>query len=251
MPSERVEFAGSKGARLAGRLDRPDGEAHATALFAHCFTCSKDVHAASRISRGLAERGFAVLRFDFTGLGHSDGEFAHTDFSSNVDDVEIAARWLGENEKAPSLLVGHSLGGAAVLAVASRLDSVRAVATVGAPSEPAHVAEHLGAARETIESEGVAEVRLAGRPFRIRREFIEDLEEQKLTSSLADLGRALMIFHAPLDDTVGIDHAARIYQAAKHPKSFVSLDGADHLLTDPDDSAFVADVLAVWVGRYL
>lgn len=251
MATERVEFPGSLNATLAGRLDRPDGEVRATALFAHCFTCSKDVHAASRISKGLADRGFAVLRFDFTGLGHSDGEFAHTDFSSNVDDVEIAARWLGENHTAPSLLVGHSLGGAAVLAVAPRLESVRAVATVGAPSDPAHVAEHLGAAREAIERDGVADVNLAGRTFRIRREFLEDLQEQKLDGTLRDLKRALLVFHSPIDATVGIDHAAHIFTAAKHPKSFVSLDGADHLLSDPADAAYVADVLSAWVERYL
>ena len=251
MPSDRVDFPGSQGARLAGRLDRPDGEIRATALFAHCFTCSKDVHAASRISRGLAGQGYAVLRFDFTGLGHSDGEFAHTDFTSNCEDLVVAAEWLAENEQGPSLLIGHSLGGAAALAVAPRIDSARAVATIGAPSDPAHVAEHFGVLREQIEREGSAEVQLAGRTFRIRREFLEDIERHELDHSLADLRRALMIFHSPLDQTVGIENAAHIYQAAKHPKSFISLDGADHLLTDPADSEFVANILADWVQRYL
>ena len=251
MPSERVEFPGSQDAKLAGRLDRPDGDVRATALFAHCFTCSKDVHAATRVSRGLAEKGFAVLRFDFTGLGHSDGEFSHTDFSSNCEDVVIAADWLSDNEKAPSLLVGHSWGGAAVLAVAHRIDSARAVATIGAPSDPSRVVEHFDELRDEIEREGSAEVELAGRSFRIRKEFLDDIEKHELDERLADLDRALMIFHSPTDQTVGIDNAAEIYRAAKHPKSFVSLDRADHLLTDPKDSAFVANVLAAWVERYL
>ena len=251
MKTERLEFPGASGAVLAGRLDRPIGRARATALFAHCFTCSKDLAAVTRISRALVARGIAVLRFDFTGLGHSEGEFSNTDFSSNVEDLVRAADALRERGSPPELLVGHSLGGAAVLAAAGRIGEVRAVATIGAPAEPAHVEKLFAGSRETIEREGAAEVELAGRRFRIRREFLEDLNAQTLEREVAGLRRALLVMHSPLDNTVGIDNASRIFAAAKHPKSFVSLDSADHLLTRREDAVYVADVLAAWAGRFL
>lgn len=251
MRTERLEFPGSTGATLAGRLDRPIGRARATALFAHCFTCSKDLAAVTRISRALAARGVAVLRFDFTGLGHSEGEFANTDFSSNVADLVCAADALRGRGTPPDLLVGHSLGGAAVLAAAERVPEARAVATIGAPADPAHIEKLLVGSREAILREGEAEVELAGRRFKIRREFLEDLKAQTLENSVRGLRRALLVMHAPLDAIVGIDNASRIFAAAKHPKSFVSLDSADHLLTRPEDAVYAADVLAAWAGRFL
>ncbi len=249
--TERIEFEGSMNATLAARLDLPEGEPRACALFAHCFTCSKDVFAAARISAGLAERGFAVLRFDFTGLGASDGDFANTDFSSNVQDLIRAANWLRANRRAPDLLVGHSLGGAAVLAAAGGIPEARAVATVGAPADPAHVARNFEADIARIEAEGEAEVRLAGRTFTIRRQFLEDIAGQRLKARIGAMKKALIVFHAPRDPIVGIENAAAIFQAAKHPKSFVSLDDADHLLTRRADAVYVADVLASWAARYL
>jgi uncharacterized OsmC-like protein/alpha/beta superfamily hydrolase len=249
--SEKVEFEGSQGGLLAARLELPDGPPRAYALFAHCFTCSKDVFAAARIAGGLAESGIAVLRFDFTGLGASEGDFANTNFSSNVEDLLRAAAFLGERHEAPSLLVGHSLGGAAVLAAAGRIASVKAVATIAAPADPGHVAHLLAEARPEIEAAGEAEVVLAGRSFRIRKQFLEDIEGQRLTDAIARLRKALLIFHAPRDEVVGIDNASAIFRAAKHPKSFVSLDGADHLLTWHEDARYVATVLAAWATRYL
>ena len=249
--TERIEFQGSQDATLAARLDLPDGEPRAYALFAHCFTCSKDVFAAARISAGLAGRGFAVLRFDFTGLGASDGDFANTDFSSNVQDLIRAADWLRTDRRAPDLLVGHSLGGAAVLAAAGDIPEARAVATVGAPADPAHVTHNFEADIGRIEAEGAAEVRLAGRTFTIRRQFLEDIEGQRLADRIGTMKKALIVFHAPLDATVGIGNAGAIFQAAKYPKSFVSLDDADHLLTRRADAVYVADVLASWAVRYL
>ncbi len=249
--SERIEFEGSQNAKLAARLDLPEGAPRACALFAHCFTCSKDVFAAARISAGLAERGFAVLRFDFTGLGASDGDFANTNFSSNIQDLVRAADWLRANRRAPDLLVGHSLGGAAVLAAAGDIPEARAVATVGAPADPAHVARNFEADIARIEADGEAEVKLAGRTFTIRRQFLEDIAGQRLKARIGALKKALIVFHAPRDATVGIENAGAIFQAAKHPKSFVSLDDADHLLTRRADAVYVADVLAAWAARYL
>ncbi|MCY4394841.1 MAG: alpha/beta fold hydrolase [Rhodospirillaceae bacterium] len=249
--TERIEFQGSQDATLAARLDLPDGEPRAYALFAHCFTCSKDVFAAARISAGLAGRGFAVLRFDFTGLGASDGDFANTNFSSNVEDLIRAAGWLRANRRAPDLLVGHSLGGAAVLAAAGDIPEARAVATVGAPADPAHVAHNFKADIGRIEADGAAEVRLAGRTFTIRRQFLEDIEGQRLADRIGAMKKALIVFHAPLDATVGVENAGAIFQAAMHPKSFVSLDDADHLLTRRADAVYVADVLSSWAARYL
>ena len=252
MTSEKVEFTSAQGERLAARLDRPDsGAPRAYALFAHCFTCTKDIFAASRIAAGLASEGIAVLRFDFTGLGHSEGEFANTNFSSNVEDLLQAAQFLREHYRAPALLVGHSLGGAAVLAAAGQVPEARAVATIGAPAEPAHVQHLFQAARPEIEARGEAEVLLAGRSFRIRKSFLEDIESQRLESAIGGMRKALMVFHAPRDETVGVENAGRIFTAAKHPKSYVSLDNADHLLTRKADALYVAQVLAAWSRRYL
>lgn len=246
-----VTFPGALGAPLAARLDLPTGTPRAYALFAHCFTCSKDSLAAARVSAALRERGFAVLRFDFTGLGDSGGDFANTDFSSNIGDLLAAVEWLRREHRAPALLIGHSFGGAAVLAAARQVPEAVAVATIAAPYDPAHVRRLFGGALRDIEASGVAEVSLAGRTFRIRREFLDDLERQDSAGALAALGKALLVLHSPADDIVGIDHARRIYDAARHPKSFVSLDRADHLLTKHEDAQYLAEVLSAWASRYL
>ena len=248
--SEKVEFEGSQGEKLAARLDHPVGPPRGYAIFAHCFSCSKDIHAASRISRRLAAEGYAVLRFDFTGLGQSDGDFANTNFSSNVEDLVKAAEYLEAEHGAPGLLVGHSLGGAAVIVAASRLESVRAVATLGAPADAEHVKTQFKADLSKIEAEGEAEVSLAGRNFRIRRQFLDDIEGQNVEAAAAALKRPLLIAHAPTDNTVGIDNASRLFIAAKHPKSFIGLDEADHLLTDPDRAEEAGGVIAAWAERY-
>lgn len=250
-PFEKVSFPGSSGEALAGRLELPESETEAYALFAHCFTCSKDVFAAQRIARGLAERGIAVLRFDFTGLGASGGDFANSNFSSNVQDLVRAADFLRSRYSAPRLLVGHSLGGAAMLAVAHRIPEVAAVATIGAPADPAHVTRHFTEAVPEIERQGDAEVRLAGRSFRIRKQFLDDIARQKLDPLVAGLGKSLLIFHAPTDGVVALENARRLYELARHPKSFIALDGADHLLTRREDAAYVADILAAWARRSL
>jgi len=251
MEREKLEFENEDGERLAAALERPAGRIAAHAVFAHCFTCSKDVAAASRISRALAERGIAVLRFDFTGLGNSEGDFANTNFSSNVSDLLCAARALRERGAAPALLVGHSLGGAAVLAAAGRIEECRAVATIGAPGDPAHVSHLFEGARETIEREGSATVQLAGRRFEIRRQFLEDIAGQRLADGIRRLRRALLVMHSPVDEIVSIEHAARIFQSALHPKSFVSLDDADHLLSRRRDSGYAAATIAAWASRYV
>jgi putative redox protein len=251
MPAERFDFFNGSGQRLAGLLDSQAGEARAYALFAHCFTCGKDVHAAKRIAEALTPLGIAVLRFDFTGLGSSEGEFANTTFSSNVADLVAAADQLRKSRRAPAILIGHSLGGAAVLAAAAQVPEARAVVTIGAPSDPAHVAGLFKDRDAEIEAHGEIEVTLAGRPFRIRRGFLDDVAEQSLSGRIAALGKALLIFHSPTDDIVGIDNASRIFAAARHPKSFVSLAGADHLLSRRSDAAYVANVIAAWAERYL
>lgn len=250
MRSEKVTFEGTQ-AKLAARLDRPEGTPRAFALFAHCFTCSKDIFAASRIAQGLAERGIATLRFDFTGLGHSDGEFENTNFTTNIEDLIKAADFLREEYEAPRILVGHSLGGAAVLAAAGQIEEVEAVATIAAPYDPQHVANHFTGAIERAKEEGVAEVTIAGRPFRVKQQFFEDIEGQPQKERIEKLRKPLLIFHAPLDGIVGIDNASNIFLTAKHPKSFVSLDSADHLLSDRRDAEYVAEVLAGWAGRYV
>jgi len=250
--SRSVTFPGASGAPLAARLDMPTGAApRAFALFAHCFTCSKDTRSAAFISEALADAGIATLRFDFTGLGGSGGDFANTSFSSNVGDLLAAADWLRREFTAPAILVGHSLGGAAVLAASPKIPEAVAVATINAPADPAHVARLFTGKRAEIEAVGEAEVELAGRTFRIRREFLEDIEAQKLSAIVGTLRRALIVFHAPRDTTVSIDNASAIFTAAKHPKSFVSLDDADHLLTRREDAAYVGTVLAAWASRYL
>jgi alpha/beta superfamily hydrolase len=251
MQSHRQEFAGADGHKLAARLDAPDGEVKAYALFAHCFTCGKDVFAASRIAQALTEHGIAVLRFDFTGLGASEGEFANTNFSSNLADLVAAADFMRTTYAAPRLLIGHSLGGAAVLAAAGQMPEVKAVVTIAAPSDPSHVTGLFSAHLDEIAREGEAQVQLAGRPFRIKQQFVEDAGEHNLKVKIAALKRALMVMHAPGDDTVGISNAMEIFTAAKHPKSFVSLDSADHLLTQRPDAVYVANLIAVWSDRYL
>src|SRR5215472_11000713 len=251
MPAERFDFANAQGEKLAALLDRPDGPIRAVALFAHCFTCGKDNKAARLIAHGLTSHGIAVLRFDFTGLGGSEGEFANTTFSSNVDDLVAAADHLREKLAAPAILIGHSLGGAAVLAAAHRIAEARAVATINAPSDPGHIAGLFRRHIDAIQAQGEVEVTLAGRPFRIRRALLDDIAEQKLTDRIKNLQKALLIFHSPTDDTVGIDNASHIFLAARHPKSFVSLADADHLLSRPSDAAYVANVVAAWAERYL
>ena len=251
MPTERFQFAGSEGQKLAAALDTPEGRIRAYALFAHCFTCGKDVLAAKRIAVALAAKGIAVLRFDFTGLGSSEGDFANSTFASNVADLVRAADHLRETKDAPSLLIGHSLGGAAILAAAESIPQAKAVVTIAAPSDPAHVTGLFADRIEDNRKHGKAEVSLAGRPFTIKREFLDDVAEHSLMDHVAKLHRALLIMHAPTDDTVGIDNATRIFVAARHPKSFVSLAGADHLLSDRRDSGYVAEVIAAWASRYI
>jgi uncharacterized OsmC-like protein/alpha-beta hydrolase superfamily lysophospholipase len=251
MRTERLEFSNAKGEKLAALLDLPLGKPAAFALFAHCFTCGKDNLAAKRIAERLAMCGIGVLRFDFTGLGTSEGEFADTHFSSNVDDLVAAADYLRTARGAPAILIGHSLGGAAVLAAAHRIADARAVVTIAAPCDPAHVAGLFKENVDKIREQGEVEVSLAGRPFRIKREFLDDISEQRITERVANLRKALLIFHSPTDDTVSIDNASRIFLAAKHPKSFVSLAGADHLLGKKSDAVYVANVIAAWAERYL
>ncbi|HEY9080001.1 bifunctional alpha/beta hydrolase/OsmC family protein [Magnetovibrio sp.] len=249
--SEKVTFPGGTGAQLAARLDMPDGEPRAFALFAHCFTCTKDLRAVSRLAGGLTGHGIAVLRFDFTGLGSSEGEFANTNFTSNIDDLVAAADWLRAHHQAPQILIGHSLGGAAVLAGAHRVPECKAVATIGAPFDPEHVTGHFGDDLHRILDHGSAEVSVGGRPFTIERHFLEDISAHNMRQAITELGRALIIFHAPRDEVVGIDNAEKIFVAAKHPKSFVSLDDADHLLHNPDDALYVSGVIAAWAESYI
>jgi putative redox protein len=251
MQREKVEFENGSGTRLAGILERPAGPVQSWALFAHCFTCTKESKAAAYVSGRLADRGIGVLRFDFTGLGASGGEFADSSFTANVGDLVAAATFLEKRHAAPELLVGHSLGGAAAIAAAPGIESCRAVATIGAPADPLHVRKLIRGAPETLDREGAAEVDIGGRPFRISREFVGALERHDLAETLAGLGRALLVLHSPADTVVGIDNATGLFLPARHPKSFVSLDQADHLLTDRSDAAYVADVIAAWASRYL
>ena len=251
MPIERFQFTGSEGQQLAASLDLPEREPIAYALFAHCFTCGKDVLAAKRIAVALAAKGIAVLRFDFTGLGSSEGDFANSTFSSNVADLVRAADHLRAARNGATILIGHSLGGAAMLAAAAQIPDAKAVVTIAAPSDPGHVTGLFAERIEDIRKHGKVEVSLAGRPFQIKREFLDDIAEHHLIAQVAALHRALLVMHAPTDDTVGIDNATRIFVAAKHPKSFVSLDDADHLLTRRRDAIYVADVIAAWAERYV
>lgn len=250
MKSQKIEFQGHAG-MLAARLDLPEGPIRATALFAHCFTCSKDIPAARRISGRLAAEGIAVLRFDFTGLGHSDGEFGNTNFSTNVQDLVHAADYLASRHTGPQLIIGHSLGGAAVLKAAADIASAKAVVTIGAPFDPAHVTHNFGGQLEVIRNTGQAEVDLGGRPFQINRQFIEDVEGQGIQDAIRTLKKALLVMHAPGDTIVGIENAAEIFGAAKHPKSFVTLDDADHLISRAEDAEYVADTIQAWASRYV
>ena len=249
--AQKAEFKAHTGEKLAAALEIPSGKPKAFALFAHCFSCSKDIKAAREIARALRARGFAVLRFDFTGLGASEGDFANTNFSSNVEDLIAAADFLRNEFEAPSILIGHSLGGAAAISAAGKIPEVKGVVTIGAPSAADHVVHQLGDKRAEIEAKGVAEVRLAGRPFTIKKQFIDDLTSQHVSDAAAQLDRPLLVLHAPFDQTVGIENASALFQAAKHPKSFVSLDQADHLLSKTEDAQYAADVIASWATRYL
>lgn len=249
--TEKIGFPGTQGQMLAARLHRPDRQTTHAAIFAHCFTCSKDVSAAARISSMLAAHGLAVLRFDFTGLGDSEGEFAETNFTSNIYDLERAAEWLRTNDLVPSLLIGHSLGGAAVLAAATRIGEVKAVVTIGAPSDPAHIRHWFAHAEDEIRGSGEAEVAIAGRTFRVQKQLLDDLEKHPLTDIIRGMDKALLIFHSPDDTVVDIRHARAIYEAARHPKSFISLAGADHMLSRRADADYAASVIAAWVDRYL
>ncbi len=248
---KKFTFPGAQGHELAARLDLPKGEVRAYALFAHCFTCTKDIFGAANIARALNENGIAVMRFDFTGLGASEGEFANTNFTSNVQDLVAAAAHMRETLEAPAILIGHSLGGAAVLAAAGSIPEVKAVATIAAPADAAHVAHHFSDKREDIMAQGEAEVCLVGRPFRIQRQFIEDIEAQTMDAHIAGLKRALLVCHAPLDDVVGAENAAHIFTTARHPKSFLSLDDADHLLSRKEHAVYAAGVIAAWAARYI
>ena len=251
MQNKKVRFDNDEGHTLSGLMALPETAPTACALFAHCFTCSKDLKAANNIARALVGAGIAVLRFDFTGLGQSEGDFADTNFSSNVSDLLAAVRFLEENYRAPEILLGHSLGGTAVLQAAAEIPSAVAVATIGSPADPGHVRHLLAGAEETLRDEGAAEVHLGGRPFTIRRQFLDDLEQHALPAAVKSLRKALLIMHAPLDDIVEIDNASTLFANALHPKSFVSLDDADHLLTREEDSLYAGRVLAAWASRYL
>lgn len=252
MRSERPELTNHRGQRLAARLDMPvSGRAASCALIAHCFTCSKDLKALGTIAEQLTHAGIGVIRLDFTGLGQSDGEFSETTFSSDVSDLVAAAEQIEEQYGPVELMVGHSLGGAAAILATEQLDKVRAVATIGAPSEPVHVRDYLEGDLEELVDEGEAVVEIGGRPFKVRREFLEDLETTHLDDALAELGRPLLIMHAPDDEVVGIDHASQIFKAARHPRSFIALDDADHLLSRSADAAYAGRLIASWASRYI
>ncbi len=251
MKTKKIEFENREGFKLSARLDEPDsGSIVQSVLFAHCFTCGKNLRAAGNISRALTDRKIAVFRFDFTGLGESEGDFADSTFSSDVSDLVSAAEKMKELTEPPGILMGHSLGGTAVLQAAKEIPSSRAVVTIGSPCSPDHVTHHFDDKIDEIESRGSATVKLAGRPFKVKKKFIDDLKEQQMDKTISGLGKALMIFHSPVDDTVSISNAAHIYKLAKHPKSFISLDDADHLLSSERDSNYVGEVTAAWAGRY-
>ncbi len=251
MQREKITFNNQLGEPLAALLESPSEAPRAYALFAHCFTCSKDIAAASRISRALARQGIATLRFDFTGLGNSDGDFSNTNFSSNLQDLISATDFMRESDRAPSVLIGHSLGGAAVLAVAQQLQSVKAVVTIAAPATGSHIEHLFTAEKSKIIDQNEAQVDLAGRQFTIKKQFLDDIEHYNSTDHIAKLGKALLVFHSPVDPQVSINEAAKIYQAAKHPKSFITLDQADHLLSKNSDAEYVASMMVSWLGRYL
>lgn len=251
MQSEKLSFKGHNGSTLSARFDRPDGTMRACALFAHCFTCSKDILSAKRISSRLASMGIGVFRFDFTGLGNSEGDFSDTNFTTNVGDLKLAASYMEHNFQAPSLLIGHSLGGAAVLCLASHVTSAKAIVTIGAPADPEHVLNGFAGSLPQINADGHADVSLAGRPFVIKKQFVEDAVEVDVLSHIAHMHKALLVLHAPKDTQVGIENAEKIFVAARHPKSFVSLDNADHLITNQADAEYIAELIAAWAGRYV
>ncbi len=252
MATVRLKFRGAGGEALAARLELPEGdEIRGYALFAHCFTCSKQLKAVVNISRALCDAGIGVLRFDFTGLGESEGDFADTTFSSNVDDLVAAARFLADSYEAPRLLIGHSLGGAAVLQAAARLTEVEAVVTIGAPSDPEHVKRHFVDSLDQIQAHGKVSIVLGGRQFTLKKEFVDDLERHNMELIVSGLGTALLVFHSPVDAVVGIENAADIFTWANHPKSFISLDDADHLLVRERDSLYVSSLIATWADRYI
>ena len=252
MRSTKISFTNEQGQTLSGKLDLPaNRDPHNFAIFAHCFTCSKDFSAVRNVSRALASEGFGVLRFDFTGLGQSSGDFADTNFTSNVHDLVSAAHFLAKEYKAPSLLVGHSLGGAAAIFAGGQIDTIKAVATIGAPSNPVHVQKQLGSSLEVIKEKGAAEVTLAGRPFTFKKQFLDDLESSSCVQAAKTLHKALLIMHSPQDATVSIKNAEEIYLAAHHPKSFVTLDGSEHLLIDKENASYVGQIVAGWAARYI
>lgn len=251
MKKEKITFTNNNGLQLAALIELPENEIKGYAVFAHCFTCNKNLTAVSNIGRAFNANGIAVLRFDFTGLGESEGNFENTNFSSNVDDLIAAANYLEKNYQAPSILVGHSLGGAAVIFAAKKLLSIKAVATIGAPSNPKHVAHLFKSGIEEINQKGEALLSIGGREFKIQKHFLDDINEQNMEKTVKDMDKALLVLHSPQDTTVGIENAAQIYQAAWHPKSFISLDGADHLLSKKEDSQYVGQMIANWAVRYI
>jgi len=252
MNIQKINFTNAEGQQLVGRLELPINQhPHNFVIFAHCFTCNKNLSAVKNITRELTSNGFGVLRFDFTGLGESEGDFENTNFSGNVDDLISASNYLKENHTAPTLLIGHSLGGAAVIFAASKIDSVKAVATIGAPSNPKHVKHLIQNSVEEIKATGKANVSIGGRPFTIKKQFLDDIETKSLPDVAKNLRKALLVLHSPQDTTVGIENAEEIYVAARHPKSFVTLDGADHLLMKKEDSIYVGSVIATWAKRYI
>lgn len=249
--SQNVVFQNAAGDSLSGILDAPLGEVKAYGLFGHCFTCSKDIKAIREISRNLAKAGFGILRFDFAGLGNSEGNFPHTNFSTNITDLEAASNYLAEQFQAPELLIGHSLGGAAALSAASSIGSIKAVVTIGAPYDPQHVSLHFGNQTDQIQNQGFAVVEIAGREFHIGRQFLDDLKENKIQHKLAALKSALLVMHSPVDSVVGIENAQQIFVHARHPKSFISLGNADHMLSNSHDASFAASMIAAWASNYI
>ena len=251
MNFEKVKFTNTAGHELAARIELPEGNPKAYALFAHCFTCNKNLSAVKNIGRALTSKGIAVLRFDFTGLGESEGDFSNTNFSSNVEDLISASQFLQKNYEAPSILIGHSLGGAAVIFAASKLPTVKAIATIGAPSNPKHVSHLFKHGIKEINERGEATLQIGGREFKIKKHFLDDIDEKNMTPAVQKMKNSLLVMHSPQDTTVGVENAAHIYQAARHPKSFISLDDADHLLTKKEDSIYTGEIIAAWSARYL
>jgi len=250
MKSEKIKFKNDRGQELAARIEFPDEEPKSYALFAHCFMCNKNLTAIRNIGRALSKNGIAVLSFDFTGLGESEGDFENTNFSSNVDDLVSAAKFLKTNYSAPDILIGHSLGGAAVIFAAHHISSLKAVATIGAPSNPNHISHLLKSGIDEINEKGEAVLEIGGRKFKIKKQFLDDINEKNMEQTLKNLTLPLLVLHSPQDTIVGIDNATQIYKAAWHPKSFISLDGADHMLSNKEDSIYVGTMIANWAKRY-